>query len=542
MRLIWVLLVFLLLGFQASGQSFPSYTGLITIKAFPQNKQICTRQKGTNTAKVLIAGTVASSSNYDQIKLSVSVDSLGTFVDTFFSLSYEGDSANFQLEYDLEANLLNHQFILTGVQGSTEVAEWIATDVVAGDIYIINGQSNAQAFLSAKPEDVVEFTRSYFNDQWNDLGHSFPGQWGAHLAKVMSENLGYPIGIFNFADGAQPISYFQKNVENPAAGNYGGMLSRLDAAGVDAPLAVFWFHGEANGWDTSTETYYNSFDTLRQSWKDDFGIEGAFLYQVRRLGCAHPNPYIFEAQRLLAEQIPDIHIMSTTNADQDSCHYRWEDGYRVLAERMAQVVKAKLYGQVIDNQDFAPNIDKIERFNNTTLKMTFKPSGVPLNIIGAPAMDFRHEESGHAPSIVWADGDTLVVQFDSIVNVGEHFSYLSHPGPTADWVVTSSGVGILEFYNQPIVDYMVGLSSSLTQKTNLLMSPNPTDNSCFIQWNEPEIGEIKVFDPLGRPVVAKVKKIMDSGFYLDLSFLPQGLYQVIVQSEKTVGVGRIVKW
>ena len=528
-----------LLPFWGLGQNnTPSYTGLITINSFPQNKQICDRQKNLSTAKVKIAGTVAASSNYDKIKLWVSLDTVGNFFQEYQPLTYVGDSASFQFDYLLPANFYNHEFILSGVKNTTETEEWKATDVVAGDIYIINGQSNAQAYLSVMPEDIMPYTRSYFNGKWDDLTHSFPGRWGGHLAKVMSQYLGFPIGIFNFADGAQPISYFQKNPQDTAA-NYSMMMARLAKAGVKSPNAAFWFHGEANGWDTPTADYVQAYMTLHNSWKEDLGIDGSFLFQVRHLGCAHPNPYIFEAQRLLAENNTDMSIMSTTNADQDSCHYRWEEGYRALAERMAEVVKSKLYGQTVPNQNFAPNVKKIERFNANTLRVTFEPAGVPLSIIGAPSFDFKHEESGHRASNVWTMGDTLLIQLDTIINVGEHFSYLSHPGPTPDWVVTSSGVGILEFYNQPIVEY-VPVGTRLAPKRTLIIAPNPSTGLFAIHWNKAEWVDISVVDALGRTYLQK-NQWVQSNIQLDVSFLPQGIYQVVVQSKEERQIGQLIK-
>lgn len=537
MRVICFLLVYLL-SFSVSAQTNTSYTGLMTISAFPKNKQICERQKNMSTAKVKIAGTVAASSNYDKIKLSVSLDTAGNTFQTYLSLNYVGDSASFELDYLLSANFHNHKFILVGVNGVVETVEWIATEVVAGDIYIINGQSNAQAYLSAKPEDIVPFTRSFFLGKWDDLEHSFPGQWGAHLAKVMSQNLGFPIGIFNFADGAQPISYFQKNTLDSNA-NYSLMMDRLQKAGVKTPIAAFWFHGEANGWDTPIAAYVQSYETLHNSWMSEFDMDASFLFQVRHLGCAHPNPDIFEAHRLLAEENPEIHIMSTTNADQDSCHYRWIDGYRVLAERMAQIVKTTLYNQAIPSQDYAPNVKKVERFNANTLRITFEPAGVPLQIIGSPGFDFRHEESTLRATNVWTIADTLLVQFDTIINIGEHLSYLSHPGPSPDWVVTSNGVGILEFFNQPIVDYIVG-DISLAQKGELIISPNPSTGSFLIDWNRPAFIEIIVLDALGRISLQK-NQFVDSDIHLDISHLPQGVYQVVVKSKQKIQIGKLVK-
>ncbi len=543
MRALLIIPVFLIFQLGLFGQaiSHPSYTQAMTIKKFPLEKQICGRTWATNTAKVVVQGTVAASSNYDQVQLSVSTDTMGNFDDLVADLVYSGDSATFEFNYLLPASFLNHEFVLYGLKDTIKYIEWKAVDVVAGDIFLINGQSNAQAYLSPMPEDVVPYTRSYKNNQWNALNHSFPGRWGGHLAKVMADYLGYPIGVFNFADGALPIHYFQKDLDDTLSGNYGRMLQLFAEAGGVKPVAAFWFHGEANGWDTPLETYKMAYDTLHNSWKESFGIQASFLYQLRFKGCTHPYPYVFEAQREIAEETPDINIMSTTNADQDSCHYRWEDGYRALAERMAQVVKAKIYGDnTIPAQDFAPNVKKIELYNPSTLRITFEPAGVPLSVMGDPTYDFRHEETGKFSSQVWTAGDTLIVHIDTTMNVGDHFSYLGHPGPFPDWVVTPSGVGILEFYNRPIVDYIVSNAQVLAPKIDLAIYPNPIENTCYIDWHSSEKVEIKVIDALGRVTLRK-KQLAEAGIHLDFSNLPNGIYQVVVQSKQMVGVGKVVK-
>ena len=85
-----------------------------------------------------------------------------------------------------------------------------------------------------------------------------PGQWGGRFAKRMIEEQKIPIAIFNQAVGGQQITFYLRNDAAPIAGNYGTLLLRLAAAGLKGSVrAAFWFHGEADGWQTTTEDYKN---------------------------------------------------------------------------------------------------------------------------------------------------------------------------------------------------------------------------------------------------------------------------------------------
>ncbi len=555
MRFLLVFVFFIVFHSFIYSQKDPkaSITGEVTLQKYPQDMQICSRSWDKSTAEVTISGTVKEISGYDHLQLLVSKNSTEVFDTLTTELSYDAGLANFELVYLLPASFTNHEFSLHGIQNTNRTLEWKAIDVVAGDIFLINGQSNAQAYLSPMPEDVVPYTRSYKNGQWRPLNYAFPGHWGAHVAKVMANYLDYPIGVFNYADGAEPISYFQKDLQDSTQGNYGGMLDRFQAAGVK-PIIAFWFHGEANGWDTPLDEYKEALNTLHDSWKTSFGIQGTYVFQVRHKGCAHPNPDIFEAQRVLSEELSDMHIMSTTNADQDSCHYRWEEGYKALAQRMAEVIKYNQYGDTtVLDANFAPNVNKIELYDSLTLYVTFDPPGVPLEVIGDPSFDFKYEEADMRSVSVETLADTLVVKFDVEMAIGEHLTYLAHPGPTPDWVVTEEKkVGILEFWNQVIEEYIPFVDTMVIDTTDTVsivqtslqdlldIYPNPSIQSCHIDWRIPQQVDIHVVDAIGN-VVFRRKEYAQDGIDLDLKDLPAGFYMVVIRSKDSVRSGKIIK-
>lgn len=537
--------IFLLLIGVSWGQLFASpidtfsITNQILFTNFPTSMQLCVREKDQDFAIVKITGKVANSSNYDKVRLTVSSVENGMEYSLYYNLNTVGDSASFDFSYNLPANLINHKFTFYGLIGLAETKEMEVNKVVAGDVIIINGQSNAQAQLSPMPEDIVEFTRGYYNGKWGISNQSFPGKWGGHLANKLSQDLGYPIAIMNFAYGGALLSYFLKNPDDPNSGNYGWMLSLMAEAGVSNPSAVIWFQGESYYDVTTIESYKTEYLLLHESWKQDLGVDNSLMFQIRFQGCANNSPITFEAQRQLAKENDDIFIMSTTSSDHDSCHYHWENGYKVLAERMEALVLNKVYGWEINQDQYSANVDKVLLADPNTLKITFSPPGIPLAVIGYPSYDFKVEETGAHVINLDVNDDTLIVHLDSVLTLGQHFSYYSHSGSFWDWITSTSGVGILEFYNQEIQDIMVSNSQPQFSNDELTILPNPISDICEIRTHLNGPMDIQVVDMFGHPCFFK-KQLESGSISLELSHLAKGVYTIFVHSKQDTAVGRIV--
>ena len=134
-----------------------------------------------------------------------------------------------RLSPEIPAERNNHQITVLGLKnGNWQMVE-AATDVLAGDIFIINGQSNAEANAAPFLDDIDPYTRSWFSPfDWGPLNLSFPGEWGARLAKVLSIQKDLPIAIFNQAQGGVGISEFLPDSLDITTGNYGSLLKRFD--------------------------------------------------------------------------------------------------------------------------------------------------------------------------------------------------------------------------------------------------------------------------------------------------------------------------
>jgi hypothetical protein len=162
--------------------------------------------------------------------------------------------------------------------GSAEAVTHTVTNMVCGDAYLIDGQSNAEATgpNNCPTEDPVtplnNWIRSYGNQLhgttqggwgnavrthiWghNDYGDHQIGAWGMVLATNLVTKYGIPVCFLNGAYGGTPIWQHQPNPTNhfDHSGEfyqypykiYGGLLTRVAAAWLTHGIrGVFWHQG-----------------------------------------------------------------------------------------------------------------------------------------------------------------------------------------------------------------------------------------------------------------------------------------------------------
>ncbi|MEZ4995760.1 MAG: hypothetical protein R2824_35415, partial [Saprospiraceae bacterium] len=214
----------------------------------PQSDQLYPRDPATNQAMIKIGGMVGQSSQYTGLSLSVyRNDQLTATLD--YPLQYTGDSAAFAFEYTIPAELKEYAFKIWGTAGDQKYHEAEACGVVAGDVYLVYGQSNAVAGASNFDRDVFirNFGRRNFGDDTLTTWHrrlddhnpypfidKQPGNWAQRLAKNIIEQHQIPIAVINGAVGGQVIENLTAdpyNHFNPST-IYGQWLTRVDQAGI----------------------------------------------------------------------------------------------------------------------------------------------------------------------------------------------------------------------------------------------------------------------------------------------------------------------
>lgn len=408
-RLQLTLLFIISFSFIGLSQSGSNSFGTWTI--FPMFKQLFPRVVATNTAMVRIQGSYPVGASSGKLEVTADMnndDSYGTEpasnTTTYTIISSSSDPRNFDFSVPITAGLYTYRFKL--LNGFNTVVE--QTNIVAGDAYYIQGQSNAEAKPQSGDANIAnneagvqgsipgtsggarKFIRVYgggsssspawnFGDANKDYNEEFNlGQFGMRVGERIVREIGVPVAIMNGAELGNPIRYFQKaytlEVDVNGRNNYARELKRLTDAGLNNHIrAVIWFQGESNTYEDNdpmhpvkrgqiltTQQYIDEFNALYTSWDNDLGLADRFYIIQIRPGCfPDPNnsvPSIWEtpasvlaiqdAQRRLDENNTRVSIVSTNNLPKssDNCHYSYTTGYKRIGDRLFTLIKRDFYG------------------------------------------------------------------------------------------------------------------------------------------------------------------------------------------------------
>lgn len=479
-----LILILVLTIFQAplpaqtsSSSSAPS----VTLTKFPKERQLYPRNLNTNLARVTING-YESAGGFSHVAMRVlKSGKVNSQIQKVLSYATDG-TASFEFLFDIKAELANYDFELYVKKGKKWTLVSTARKVVAGDVYLIQGQSNAFAAKydgSATAEEHI-FIRSYgsissdeydaeIDRDWhyanadNDNLSGGIGQWGMKMARILMDKYQMPIAILNGAQSGKEISHFQRNDGSPddLETNYGRLRYRVQGAGVGSRVrGIFWYQGEADARNLKTVSYYKSqFLQLYDDWKQDFpNLERIYIMQIRT-GCFYitdPNAglEIQEAQRQLAESYSDIEIMTAKGISQhtDACHFSYQS-YMSIGERMAALLGRDLYGGHNDNVS-APEIQEIELNSPRTLKLIPKNSADLLQLEAGAISDFKLEGSSAKVLAGEIKNNAIVLYLSQnfVESGATGLSYLDHAtyGFKSGYVKNGNDIGLVSFKNLPV--------------------------------------------------------------------------------------------
>lgn len=397
-----------------------------------------------NIGQVVIKGLVDKSdtaNDYDKISVKIfrtanvvpqssSLDVLSPINTVEFELVYSGNIANFNHPIPITAELYNYSFEIDFIRISPfSENKYFILNVVAGDVYVIQGQSNAVAvskdgfnsnfnqnpfirtFGSCVTNDAI--INDANQNKWvqaktgqNNFEPGFIGEWGLKLGNNIISNHGIPVAIFNGARGNLEISYFLKNappvVISNTFNNYEYLHHRLNATNLkDKVKAVIWSQGENNASLTSGNymtNYINQFKALKASWLGDYpNIEKFYILQTKS-GCnatigANQGAYVKEAQRQLSDDL-DVHIMQTISSTyvfpdgSVNCHFTYTNGYEKFASRIYKLLDRDFYWgtYTADIEPPKPSTEQPYLIDETTLVVN--TDAISLNLNNALASDY----------------------------------------------------------------------------------------------------------------------------------------------------------
>lgn len=446
-------------------------------KDAPLSLRLYPRAKGADTASVVISGTVnKTGAPYSEIRVRMYRNAVlqSTLSQ---SLSFSGDMASFRIATNIKAELAYYKFEMIGFADAKETLLRTADSVVAGEVIVIQGQSNAES--CKRTTESANSNRNPFirvfgsgNDippldlQWHlgdgdvcSQGTGGTGQWGLRLARDIVDQEKLPVAIFNGAKGAMNANYFMWNLANheDVQTNFGRMLQRLKLSGCASGARVLlWHQGEKNAQEGRyTWEYMSSFDTLRTQWRTDIpALEKIYVFQIRN-GCAVPKDqvvHIKEAERLLAIQYDDVEIMSTSAQTHmiDSCHFGYKNGYEDFGDNIHRILQRDFYAPSSLEALEAPEVRFAEISGPTEITLRMANVFDQLRWVAGSEAYFNFVGTSAYVVSGAIKGSRVVL---SLANVNRGAEKIGFVGATFDpdpMVLNNNGMGVVHFFDLPI--------------------------------------------------------------------------------------------
>ncbi len=290
----------------------------------------------------------------------------------------------------LKPGLIKYRVEFGTKVGAQETVLNTVGNIVCGDAFIIDGQSNALATDTGEksPPETHEWIRSYgrpsgdhkkspgnlwCNPVWKaEKGEKAElGWWGMELAKRLVESQKMPLFIINAAVGGTRIDQHQRSATNATdlSTIYGRMLWRVQQAKLTHGIrGILWHQGESDqGTDGPTggfgwETYHPFFIEMSGAWKQNFpNVQNYYVYQIWPNSCSMggrngSGDRLREKQRTLPELYSNMSIMSTLGIrPPGDCHFPLV-GWAELARLIQPLIERDHYGKIPTTFITPPNL------------------------------------------------------------------------------------------------------------------------------------------------------------------------------------------
>ena len=321
---------------------------------------------------------------------------------------------SYALSTQLKPGLIQYKVEFGTKAGGKETVLQTVNDLVCGDAYIIDGQSNALATDTAEQSapETNQWIRSYGRPSEDKTAAAvnlwcYPvwkaqkgekaelGWWGMELAKRLVESQKVPVFILNAAAGGtridqhlpHPTNRRDTSGANPWANPYklyGSLLTRVEGAKLTHGIrAILWHQGENDqgsagptggyGW----ETYHELFKEMAAAWKTDFpNVKNYYVFQIWPNSCGMggsigSGDMLREKQRTLPYLFSNMSILSTLGVrPPGGCHYPLE-GWAEFARMVQPIIERDHYGLKPTKPITAANLRKATYATQDTIALEF---------------------------------------------------------------------------------------------------------------------------------------------------------------------------
>ncbi len=497
-----------------------------SLTRFPQDNQLLPRNVGTGKGVFFIEGWILKAAPYDAVTVKI-------FRDTSFysqqtsSIVFTSDTFKFRFPVEIPAELKNYRLELSTIKNGQATLARKAERIVAGDVILVNGQSNNIGSIEDPDQD--DFLRSHtVQFGWNNINYTQPGKWPPRLAKSIIRQNHIPVALFNESVGGETEDYYLKKNSSLTDGVYGDAYQRMAAAEVAQQVrAIFWWQGESDGWVTNPDTFKLNFKQLVKDWAVDYPGAQVYYYQIRFRSCAQIRPEIMDEQRQAAKEINGVELMSVTAAESNGCHFYYNNGYDSIGNRAYRLFASKNYGGSSVNVR-PPMIDSAWFGSKNEVVLHFKNLTGSLAVVGSPWSDFVLNGGKAQITGGRASGLTASVFISGDTSGLTSISYLAHIDTSNNWLVNPLGVGALTFLDVPILRNVRTGVTDPTANAPIRLYPTLTEDFFeVVGTNESmEPADLKIFDLAGRLMSAQKLELGSEPRPVSIQNLPAGYYLV----------------
>lgn len=387
----------------------------------------------------------------------------------------------------IKASFINYSFFIYEKTGSNTALVQKAENVVCGDVFVIYGQSNGNAFSG-----VDDYIASNYNDQWirtTDYNATNSLQWyrglerkfligslGMWLAKLSSQGQNVPIALINGSEGGKTIiALGERNNANPMDKStfYGKLLSRvLETGSIQKIKGLVWFQGEAetSGDLDSKVQYLGRLETLYANMVLDYPpIERFVVMQINLLNSGFGEAGIirnYQANfRLNDPKVVRLATVGQTFA-YDGVHYG-RQGYERLSEMIYDYFSNNVYSLLPLSSFNSPRIQAaVKDLEMNRLRLIFEEG----QIVNLPGFIDRHYGRREINPFIFINGQNNQIrgiesvgneirldifnlsQADKITYLPSFFSDANTPGYDGPVIKNAGGFSALTFYDYKIKD------------------------------------------------------------------------------------------
>lgn len=533
----------------------------ITIDEFPQDYRLYAR--GVNdSAEVVISGTI---DGYwlDSLRVGLYKDDLHIETVTPDYQAYNG-SYRFTALITIGAELSDYTFTL--MAGDSLIRT--AVSVVCGDVYLVNGQSNAVAYDrlgigsgndhwvrtygTMKPDAAVCEADTFWAvaDPWALYSHASAGVWPWRLGSLLAEETGIPIAIINGAEGGTTISEHQPGSFPYSLGTvYGRLYYRAEMSCVrEQAKGMFWYQGESD-LSIGFAHYQPLFDTLYRHWKSDFpALEKIYFFQIRPVKCPANGIYqwqLREIQRRIPERYDDVLLLTACGVEgmfADYCHY-YNEGYYNIADMLYPIIMRDFYNGTDTVNIEGPELLSVEYSGSSRENLLLKfnqPIVYPPDTLGYAMKDYFYldEQYGIVDSAGnWNDSTIALylgqpASYSRITYLPNRYYHNTNDVYVGPWLKNTRGIGVPSFHAFPITDTVTSVETDIRVPSDYRLYnpyPQPFNNQVTISFDIGTAGNVvvEVLDLLGCRVAALTDDHYSPGSYKlkwDAGEVSSGLY------------------